>query len=71
LAACPASPENDHACKKSYALRVDSIHHGSTVPEARGENNRECVRGAMRDRAGPAVDSSSSFKNKAMLASHR
>ena len=32
LPACPASPENDQACNKSYALRIESIHHDSTCP---------------------------------------
>ena len=32
LPACHATPKNYHACEKSYALRVESIHHDSTCP---------------------------------------
>src|ERR1700761_8099685 len=32
LAACPATPKNYHACDKSCALPVESIHHDSTCP---------------------------------------
>jgi hypothetical protein len=48
--------------------RFTTIQH---VPETRGEDSMECVRGAMRDRGEFTVDSPSSFKSKAMLASDR
>ena len=32
LPACPATPKNYHACDKSCALPVESIHHDSTCP---------------------------------------
>ena len=44
---CPASSENYHACEKTRALRVGSIHHDSTcitgAPLARGcEFEKQC-----------------------------
>jgi hypothetical protein len=34
LPPCHATPKNYHACEKSRALRVGSIHHDSTCPGA-------------------------------------
>ncbi len=46
---CPASPQNEHPCDKSRALRVELIHHGSTGRKL-AENSIAGVSVAMRDR---------------------